>query len=76
MLFGRLGFVPEFFGSDYKLLSPALIQELSATHPQVRLVPWTVNELPDLQQVLDWGVFGITTDYPDRLLGLLHGASA
>jgi len=71
-LFEKLGFVPEFFGSDYQLLSPALIQELSITYPQLRLVPWTVNELPDLQQVLAWGVFGITTDYPDRLLELLR----
>ena len=75
-LFGQLGFVPEFFGSDYQLLSPALIQELSSTYPQLRLVPWTVNELPDLQQALAWGVFGITTDYPDRLLGLLHAEKA
>jgi glycerophosphoryl diester phosphodiesterase len=71
-LFDQLGFVPDVFGPDYQLLSPALIQELSATYPQVRVVPWTVNELPDLQQALTWGVSGITTDYPDRLLGLLH----
>jgi glycerophosphoryl diester phosphodiesterase len=71
-LFEGLGFVPEVFGSDYQLLSPALIQELSATYPKLRLVPWTVNELPDLQQALAWGVSGITTDYPDRLLGMLR----
>ena len=71
-LFGELGFVPEVFGPDYHLLSSALIQNLSATYPSLRLVPWTVNELPDLQQVLSWNVAGITTDYPDRLLGLLH----
>jgi glycerophosphoryl diester phosphodiesterase len=69
-LFEQLGFVPDVFGSDYQLLSTALIQELSDTYPQLRLVPWTVNELPDLQQALAWGVSGITTDYPDRLLGL------
>jgi len=71
-LFGQLGFVPDVFGPDYRLLSPALIQELSATYPQLRLVPWTVNELPELQQAIQWGVSGITTDYPDRLLALLH----
>jgi len=71
-LFEQLGFVPEFFGSDHRLLSTSLIQEVSAVYPQLRLVPWTVNELPDLQQALDWGVYGITTDYPNRLLDLLH----
>jgi glycerophosphoryl diester phosphodiesterase len=71
-LFGQLGFVPDVFGPDYRLLSPALVQELSATYPQLRLVPWTVNELPAMQQAAQWGVSGITTDYPDRLLALLH----
>jgi glycerophosphoryl diester phosphodiesterase len=31
-----------------------------------------VNELLDLRKALSWGVAGITTDYPDRLLGLLR----
>lgn len=75
-LFERLGFVPDVFGSDYQLLSLALLQELSATYPQLRVVPWTVNELPDLRQALQWGVSGITTDYPDRLLGLLREQQA
>ena len=71
-LFEQLGFVPDVFGSDYQLLSIALIQELSTEYPALRLVPWTVNELPDLQSAIEWGVSGITTDYPDRLLRLLH----
>jgi glycerophosphoryl diester phosphodiesterase len=75
-LFSQLGFVPEVFGPDYRLLSATLIQELSATYPLLRLVPWTVNELPDLRQAVRWGVQGITTDYPDRLLGLLHKTPA
>jgi glycerophosphoryl diester phosphodiesterase len=75
-LFSRLGFVPDIFGSDYQLLSAELIQELSVAYPQLRLVPWTVNEASALQQALDWGVFGITTDYPDRLLGMLREQQA
>lgn len=72
MLFEQLGFVPDVFGPDYHLLSSALIQELSTLYPSLRLVPWTVNELPDLQTASQWGVAGITTDYPDRLLALLQ----
>jgi glycerophosphoryl diester phosphodiesterase len=33
----------------------------------LRVVPWTVNEPADWERLLDWGVDGITTDYPDRL---------
>jgi len=33
----------------------------------LQLVPWTVNEAADMRRLLDWGVDGIITDYPDRL---------
>jgi glycerophosphoryl diester phosphodiesterase len=67
--------VPQVFGSDFRLLSAELVTRLRAAYPTLRLVPWTVNELADLRRVLSWQVDGITTDYPERLLGLL-GRSA
>ena len=70
-LFAQLGFVPETFGPDYRLLSAAVVQDLAARYPALRLVPWTMNEPADLRRVIAWGVAGITTDYPDRLLDLL-----
>ena len=33
----------------------------------LKLVPWTVNEAVDMRRLIDWGVDGIITDYPDRL---------
>lgn len=73
-LFQQLGFVPEVFGPDFRLLSLARVQALAAAYPGLRLVPWTVNTEADLRQVLAWNVAGITTDYPDRLLTLLPSA--
>ncbi len=32
---------------------------------------WTINETADMQRMIDLGVDGIITDYPDRLLSLL-----
>ena len=70
-LFQALGFTPDVFGPDFQLLSLDSARALSVAYPGLRLVPWTVNQVADYQQVLRWGVSGITTDYPDRLLALL-----
>ncbi|RZK25866.1 MAG: glycerophosphodiester phosphodiesterase [Hymenobacter sp.] len=70
-LFQQLGFVPEVFGPDFSLLSLTSARALAAAYPTLRLVPWTVNHETDMRRVLEWGVAGITTDYPDRLLALL-----
>lgn len=31
------------------------------------VLPWTVNDRADMERLIDWGVDGIITDYPDRL---------
>jgi glycerophosphoryl diester phosphodiesterase len=31
------------------------------------VIPWTVNEVADMQRLIDWGVDGLITDYPNRL---------
>jgi glycerophosphoryl diester phosphodiesterase len=33
----------------------------------LKVLPWTVNVPADWARLIDWGVDGITTDYPDRL---------
>jgi glycerophosphoryl diester phosphodiesterase len=33
----------------------------------LKVIPWTVNQPADLRRLLDWGVDGLITDYPDRL---------
>ncbi len=37
-----------------------------------RIDVWTVNETKVMQSLIDWGVDGILTDFPDRLLKLRH----
>jgi glycerophosphoryl diester phosphodiesterase len=34
----------------------------------IRVVPWTVNDPQDWNRLKEWGVDGITTDYPERCL--------
>lgn len=67
----QLGFVPTTFGPDFRTVTQQSTQELRTNFPSLRLVPWTINELPDMQRIRALGVDGITTDYPDRLISLL-----
>jgi len=60
--------VPEYSGSIHVLI-PRFVRAAQGRNLDVHV--WTVNELEELQRMLDLGVDGIITDYPDRLLGLL-----
>ena len=33
---------------------------------------WTVNEIENIENMIDIGVDGIVTDYPDRVQGILR----
>jgi glycerophosphoryl diester phosphodiesterase len=38
-----------------------------------KLIPWTVNEKPDMTRLIGLGVDGIITDYPNRLREVMAG---
>jgi len=65
----RVSFKPDIISPYYKLLDPA--QVASYQKRGFSIIPWTVNTKEDLGRVISWGVDGIITDYPDRLLELL-----
>ncbi|MCP5117814.1 MAG: glycerophosphodiester phosphodiesterase, partial [bacterium] len=60
--------IPENFGGR-TALEPRLIELAGALNLQVQV--WTVNEEADMRRLLDMGVQGILTDYPDRLLRVM-----
>ncbi len=37
----------------------------------LQVIPWTVNQPGDMARLLDWGVDGLITDFPDRLRELM-----
>lgn len=67
-----LGFIPAVYGPHYGLVTEALVKETRRLGLQ--LVPWTVNDLPTMRRLIELGVTGLTTDYPDRLLGVLSSS--
>ena len=54
---------------NYKDVTEALVREAHALG--LKVIPWTVNDAPDMTRLLDWKVNGIITDYPDRLRALM-----
>jgi glycerophosphoryl diester phosphodiesterase len=38
----------------------------------LRVVPWTVNEQPDMRALIERGVDGLISDYPDRLRSVMR----
>lgn len=37
----------------------------------IAVIPWTVNKPKSIRRMIDWGVDGIISDYPDRVLEIL-----
>ena len=54
---------------NFKDVTQAMVQEAQSIG--LKIVPWTVNDEPDLARLLDWRVDGLITDYPDRLRALM-----
>jgi glycerophosphoryl diester phosphodiesterase len=60
----ELSFVPQFLGPKFTLVNEALIN--ACKERLIKVVPWTVNEVSDMEHLIDLGVDGIITDYPNR----------
>lgn len=48
-------------------------QQVTAAHDAgLLVVPWTVNSASEMEQLIEWGVDGLITDYPDLLAIVLR----
>lgn len=63
----------QVWSSDFHDLSAERIREAHALG--LKVLPWTVNEPAEMERLMDLGVDGIITDYPDRLRAVMaaHG---
>ncbi len=64
----QLSFMPDIYGPEFTMVNEELIKKLK--HLNIKLIPWTVNEVSDMKRLIAMGVDGIITDYPDRAVSL------
>lgn len=64
----KLGFNPAIYSPYYLLVSNKLVRKCRARG--MKLIPWTVNDVPDMRKLIRMGVDGIITDYPNRIQDL------
>ena len=64
-----LGYTPTVYSPYYKLVNDSLIAFCNQQNMQ--LIPWTVNEKKDIEQMLTYKVDGIISDNPAMVIQLL-----
>ena len=61
----QYGFKPDILSPDYALLTKEIVDSLHQKN--IKVIPWTVDDLPSAKKLYEMGVDGIITDYPDRI---------
>jgi glycerophosphoryl diester phosphodiesterase len=61
----ELGYTPVIYSPYHKLVTAKMVE--NAHSRGMRIIPWTVNETAEMQALINLGVDGIITDYPDRI---------
>lgn len=67
----RLSFSPQIYSPRFDLLGKNDLEKLREAN--IELVVWTVNAKKDIRRMLELGVDGIISDYPDRVIALKEG---
>lgn len=67
----RLGFKPQSFSPHFSLVDQSVVDYCTAK--KIKLVPWTVNEIADLEKMKQFPIDGIITDFPDRAVKVFRG---
>jgi glycerophosphoryl diester phosphodiesterase len=65
----KLGFIPEIYSCYFKLIDQSLMDYCKINN--IAVIPWTVNKNEDIKAMIDMGVDGIISDYPNRVIEIL-----
>lgn len=66
----NLGFQPDAYSPHFSLVDEATVKYCRARN--IKIVPWTVNETAEFEQMKKFDLDGIITDYPDRAIKIFR----
>lgn len=66
----KLGFPPDIYSPNYLLINEATVKY--CRQKGIKIIPWTVNEIADLERMKKFDLDGIITDYPDRAVKIFR----
>ena len=59
-----LGFTPDIYSCHHSLVTRKLVEDCHKLN--MKIIPWTVNNVSDMEKLVASGVDGLITDYPNR----------
>lgn len=62
----KLNFKPEIYAPHHGLVNSALIDSVRGKN--MKIIPWTVNDVKDIENMISLKVDGIITDYPGSVI--------
>ena len=60
----KLGFQPEIYSPHFSLVDKKTVEFCRTKN--IKIIPWTVNEIADLERMKTFNLDGLITDYPNR----------
>jgi glycerophosphoryl diester phosphodiesterase len=60
-----LDFVPDIYSPYHIFVHKELVENVHSK--KMKLIPWTVNEVERMKELIELGVDGIITDYPNKI---------
>ncbi len=62
----KISFKPSIYSPSFLLVDKKMVDYCHAKN--IRVIPWTVNDVASMKELIKIGVDGIITDYPDRIV--------
>ncbi len=66
----KLGFQPDVYSPNYLLVDEVTVKY--CRKKKIKIIPWTVNEITDLERMKKFNLDGIITDYPNRAIKIFR----